>query len=255
MALVPQLPPEVPRVPSVPLTFLGTGNAFAPGRYWNSFLIGGRVLVEPSPSVLPNLRRTGADLAAIDAVFISHFHADHTFGWPFLLLEYLVRTRRRSDLWVVGPPGVEARLAEMCRVGAYPAHERARGGFDLHFVEVNEAPQQAGPVRFRAARVEHEPALDCYGFLIEHGGRTLGYSGDTRLCDGLRTITAGADALVLECAGRHDSPHGHMSLNSVRALRAEFPSSPFILTHLDHDVDDDGIPGVRVARDLETIDV
>jgi ribonuclease Z len=240
---------------SVPLTFLGTGNAFAPGRYWNSFLIGGRVLVEASPSVLPNLRRAGADLAAIEAVFLSHFHADHTFGWPFLLLEYLARrTARSTPLWVVGPPGVRERLEEMCRVGAYPQHTRERGGFDLHFVEVNEQEQEAGPVRFRAVRVEHEPSLDCYGFVIERDGRRIGYSGDTRLCDGLRAIAAASDALVLECAGRHDHPI-HMGLDGVTALRKEFPGVPFVLTHVDADVDDGGLPDVRLAADFETLHV
>ena len=33
------------------LTFLGTGNFLAPpGRYWNSFVLDGSVLVEPSPT-------------------------------------------------------------------------------------------------------------------------------------------------------------------------------------------------------------
>jgi ribonuclease BN (tRNA processing enzyme) len=239
---------------NIPLTFLGTGNAFAPGRYWNSFLIGNRVLVETSPIVLPNLRRAGADLAAIDTVFLSHFHADHTFGWPFLLLDYLIRTRRQSDLWVVGPPGVEQRLDEMCRIGAYHPKALGEAGFELRFVEVNEREQEAGPVRFRAVRVEHEPTLDCFGFLIEHDGRRIGYSGDTRLCDGLREIAKGSDVLALECAGRHGN-FMHMGLDNVRTLRAECPDLPFILTHVNDDVDADGIPGVRVATDLETINV
>jgi ribonuclease Z len=242
---------------TIPLTFLGTGNAFAPGRYWNSFLIGGNVLVEPSPAVLANLKRAAVDMAAIDAVFISHFHADHTFGWPFLLLEYMARTRRTAPLWVVGPPGVEARLSEMLRVGAYPSHERAakQGGFDLRFIDVDEQEQAAGPVRFRATRVEHEPELECFGFTIQHDGRTIGYSGDTRLCDGLRQIAARSDALALECADRHDGHGMHMNLDSVRTLRAECPNLPFILTHVNDDVDADGIPDVQVAADLETIDV
>ncbi|MBI2761974.1 MAG: ribonuclease Z [Chloroflexi bacterium] len=242
--------------PSVPLTFLGTGNALAQGRYFNSFLIGGRVLVEPSPVVLPNLRRIGADLAAIDTVFISHFHADHTFGWPFLLLEYLIQTRRRSDLWVVGPRGVQAQLEDMVRVGFYPQHSRERGGFDLHCIEVKQdgSPQEAGGVWFRAERVEHVPELECYGFLIEHEGRSIGYSGDTRLCDGLRRIAAGADTLVLECNQRHGPTLVHMTLNDVRTLRHELPDTPFVLTHLGDDVDTDGIPGVRLAQDLETVD-
>lgn len=240
--------------PSLPITFLGTGNAFAVGRYWNSFLIDGKVLVEPAPSVLPNLRRVGADLTAIETVFISHFHADHTFGWPFLLLEYKYRTRRRSPLWVVGPPGVEEWLSELLRVGAYSSHQDAArvGGFDLRFVEVNQQEQEAGSVRFRAERVEHQPELDCYGFVIRYASHAIGYSGDSRLCDGLRRIAAAADVLALECNGRHDHPI-HMSLGGVRTLREEFPHLPFILTHVDDEINDDGIPKVRVAADLETI--
>ena len=40
----------------VPLTFLGTGNLHATAGYWSSFLIGDRILVESSPSGLPNVR-------------------------------------------------------------------------------------------------------------------------------------------------------------------------------------------------------
>jgi ribonuclease BN (tRNA processing enzyme) len=239
---------------TIPLTFLGTGNAFAPGRYWNSFLIGDRVLVETSPIVLPHLRRVGADLAAIETIFISHFHADHTFGWPFLLLEYRLRTQRNTDLWVVGPPGIEQRFDELCRAGAYQSKAPGEAGFELRFIEVNEQEQEAGRVRFRAVRVEHEPSLDCYGYVIEYAGRRIGYSGDSRLCEGLRTIANAADVLALECAGRHGN-FMHMGLDDVRTLRAECPGLPFILTHLDHDVDADGIPGVRLAADLETLDV
>ncbi len=240
---------------TIPLTFLGTGNAYARERDWSSFLIDGRILVEPAPTVLPNLRRVSVDPAAIEAVFVSHFHADHTFGWPFLLLEYVYVTRRTSDLWVAGPRGVEARLTEMVKLGAYPNNNPSRTGFHLRWVEVDEGEQMAGDVRFRAVRVEHAPDLDCYGFLIEYGGRTIGYSGDTRLCDGLRRIAAAADVLVLECNQGHGRIPIHMNLDDVRALRQEFPDVPFILTHVNPDVTDDDLPRTRVAADFETIEV
>jgi ribonuclease BN (tRNA processing enzyme) len=242
---------------SVALTFLGTGNFFAEAGYWNSFLLDGRVLVEVSPTVLPNLHRAGVDPTVIDVVFISHFHADHSFGWPFLLLSYLTTLRRASDLWVVGPPGVRSFLADMVRAGAIDhlvrlAWEKS-GGFSLHFVEVTGKDQEAGGVRFRAVRVEHDPMLDCYGYLIERRGRLLGYSGDTQLCDGLRRLAADADALVLECSQRHSGPPGHMTLDDVHVLRREYPRLPLVLTHRGADVDGDGIPDVVVPRDLETL--
>jgi ribonuclease Z len=244
---------------SIPLTFLGTGNFAAPGRGWNSFLIDGRILVESSPIVLLNLRKAGVDPAAIDVIFLSHFHADHTFGWPFLLLNYLSQDHRSTDLWVVGPLGVGQFLDTMVQAGAIhhlvEQQWRATGGFGLHHVEVNGQEQSAGDVRFRAVRVEHDPTLDCYGYLIRHAGRTIGYSGDTRLCDGLRRIAKDSDVLVLECNQRHGEPAVHMSLEGVRALRNEFPHLPFVLTHRGQDVDAGGIPNVCVPEDLETVTV
>ncbi len=145
----------------------------------------------------------------------------------------------------------------MVRAGAIDhivrlARERT-GGFRLHFVEVNEADQQAGGVRFRAVRVEHDPFLDCYGYLIECAGRVAGYSGDTRLCDGLRAIAAGSDVLVLECNQRHGESPLHMSLDGVHTLRREFPHLPLVLTHRGPDVDGDGMANVLVPSDLETL--
>jgi ribonuclease Z len=245
-------------VRQISLTFLGTGNFSAPARYWNSFLIGDRVLVEPSPAVLPNLRKLGKDPRDIDVIFISHFHADHTFGWPFLLLSYLSWDRREADLWVVGPPGIKDFLENMTRAGAInhivvAGFAAPGGGFPLRYVEVTGEEQQAGPVRFRAVRVEHDTTLDCYGYLIQDGERTIGYSGDSRLCDGLRSIAAGADTLVLACNQRHERTPFHMNLDDVRTLRAEFPSVPFVLTHRGPDVDGDGIAGVSVPDDFETV--
>lgn len=242
---------------SIALKFLGTGNFFAPGHDWNSFVIDEQILVETSPSVLPNLHRSGLDRRRLDVIFLSHFHADHSFGWPFLLLDFLIE-RRTSDLWVVGPPGVEAFLNEMLHAGRVDhivEIVRKHHRFPLHYIEVNEAEQEAGPVRFRAIKVEHDPVLDCYGYLIEREGRTLGYSGDTRLCDGLRRLAAAADILVLEASARHGDIGGHMDLDGVRVLRQAFPDLPFILTHVSRDIDADGIANVCVATDQGAIQV
>jgi hypothetical protein len=79
----------------------------------------------------------------------------------------------------------------------------------------------------------------------------VGYSGDTQLCAGLEDIAASSDVLVLECNGSHPWP-GHMHTDSVRALRDLHPRVPFILTHVDADVDPAGIADVRIANDFET---
>lgn len=234
------------------LTFLGTGNYLAEERYWNSFVIDGSILVEPSPTALPNLRRAGLQAAELDVVFISHFHPDHTFGWPFLTLE-LIHQHVGRPLSIVGPPGVERFLAEMMELGSVTSlSSRLHDHLPIDYVEVDGTWQTAGPVRFRAVEVEHVPELRCYGFLIERDGTTVAYSGDTRRCAGLDELAAAADVLVVECNGTHPYP-SHMDTGSLTELRDDFPEPHFVLTHVGLGVEAGDLPKTVLPADLETL--
>jgi ribonuclease BN (tRNA processing enzyme) len=236
------------------LTFLGTGNFLAPpGRYWNSFVLDGNVLVEPCPTALPHLRKCGFDPASTDVVVISHFHADHCFGWPFLL-QAIAEAGGGRTLQIVGPPGLEAHLAAMIEVAHVPSTlEMAQERLDLRFVDVDGSWQEAAGLRFRAVEVEHVPYLRCFGYLFERGDRYIGYSGDVRPCPGLTELATEAEVLVLECNGSHLGPPSHMSESDVRQLQSAHPDTHFVLTHLGEQVDTTSMPGVTIPDDFERL--
>ena len=238
------------------LVFLGTGNFLAPpGRYWNSFVMDGSVLVEPCPTALPHLRAAGFGVEDVDVIVVSHFHADHCFGWPFFL-QAVAEAGGGRTLHIVGPPGLEAHLAHMIEVAEVRstlqmAHER----LDLRFVEVDGSWQDVAGLRFRAVEVEHVPYLRCFGYLFERGERYVGYSGDVRPCDGLSELADEADVLVLECNGTHEGPRTHMHESDVRELQAAHPETHFVLTHLGEQVDTTSMPGVTIPEDFEKLTV
>jgi ribonuclease Z len=234
------------------VTFLGTGNFLVPPeRYWNSFVLAGgglTVLVEPSPSALPRLRRAGLSSADLDAVVISHFHPDHTFGWPFLLLD-LMLSGRTKPLEVVGPPGVEAFLADMMRLGSCEDIVTEAGRrIDIRFREVSDT---AGLIAFEAVRVDHVPELECYGYIFEIGGARVAYSGDTKPCSGLDFLAANCSTLIVECNGTR-AAHSHMDTASLLALRERYPEPLMVATHIGADVGP--VPGVLLPNDLEVVE-
>lgn len=242
------------------VTMLGTGNFLAPrGRYWNSFLAeddGLRVLFEPSPSVLPSLRLLETPLSELDAIVVSHFHPDHTFGWPFLLLELLTLGSDRP-LSVVGPPGVEGFFSDMMRLGSVLDIQRdARAALELRFVETSGSILHQLEVAFplQAVQVEHVPELECFGYVLGIGEARLGYSGDTRPCEGLESLAGSCDTLVLECNGAHPTA-SHMDTASVLALAERFPDLRIIATHLGRDITRETLPGVEVPDDLARIEL
>jgi ribonuclease Z len=223
------------------------------------------VLVEPAPTALPHLRRCGFAVEDVEVVVVSHFHADHCFGWPFLL-QALAEVGGGKTVHVVGPPGIQAHLVQLNEAGAVGSvTDMAFARLDLRFVEVDGSWQQAGPLRFRAIEVVHVPYLRCFGYLFDRGGDAgrapvVGYSGDVTPCDGLTELALEADVLVLECNGRHTPPGvptSHMDEESVRALAAAHPGTRLILTHLGEQVDTASLAatGVTIPDDFERLTV
>ncbi len=235
------------------LAFMGTGNAFAPQRCWSGFVLNGRHLFDAPPTALYSLKRLKVPLEAVQTVFVSHFHADHFFGLPFLLLEYAYMTKRSEDLTIVGPPGVEQRLAQLVELG-YPSLNAKDHGYRLRYLEIEDgAAGEVNRVRFAATEVEHGgEALRAFGFRVESEGRSLAYTGDSSYCDQLVGLARGVEVLVSDCtyASGHDNPE-HMSFDEVRELQAQIGGqTQILLTHLGQPPADTGCGRITVAADL-----
>ncbi|MDP2948135.1 MAG: MBL fold metallo-hydrolase [Chloroflexota bacterium] len=237
------------------LTFLGSANAFTPGgRYWSSFLVNGRYLVEAPPTLLPHLKRLGIPLADIHAVFISHFHGDHFLGLPFLFLEYLYLTPRREDLHIVGPPGVREVMEGLAEM-AFPNLSRADAGYQRRYLEAEPGQEQGfDDVRFQAITMSHaSEKLTSLGYRLHIGERVVAFSGDSELCEQVFALGKDADVLVLDCSYSEGTGAEHMSLADALEVRKRLPpSTTIVLTHLEAEPDVSGLDGVLVAQDFAT---
>ncbi len=231
------------------LLFLGTGNAFAAeGSAFNSFLVNGRFLFDAGPTALQQIRRAKTNPDDVDVILVSHFHADHFFGLPFLFLEYW-RRERRKELAIVGPPGIEERAEALFEAG-FPGMPVRPNAYRRRYIEVRDGMEcEAGGLEFTAAEVEHVPSLSCFAYRAHSDGRTIMYSGDSKLCDGLLRLVPGADVLVLDCSNGGDPVH--MSQHDVSVIRQHASEdATTIVTHLDGFPPPLQLNGVLVAHDL-----
>jgi ribonuclease BN (tRNA processing enzyme) len=234
------------------LCFLGSGNAFAPQRYWSSFLLNGRYLFDCAPTALAHLKKMGRPPEDIQAVFISHFHGDHFFGLPFLLLEYGELTPRSDDLFIVGPARIQEKLEWMTEMGFPGLLEKSRN-YRRRYIEVSDGMSgEAGGITFQALRVDHASSLECFGYRVEAEGRAVAYSGDARMGDVVYRLADGADVFVVECSCWERSCGPHLNPQDIRTLRKAIPlTTTFILTHLDAGEGDlQGLDGVVLAEDF-----
>jgi ribonuclease BN (tRNA processing enzyme) len=177
---------------------------------------------------------------ALDGVLISHMHADHCSDVASLVVHRRYHPNppfdaRQRRLPFFAPSEAPGRFAAAY---ATSAAERAETDLSdvLDFRALADGGEVAG-VTVRSERVDHP--CEAYAIRVEHGGRTLVYSGDTGPCAGLVEAARGADVLLCEATWPHvlpcwdEPPPGvHLSGRQAGEHAAAAGVGRLLLTHV-----------------------
>ncbi len=237
------------------LVLIGTSDHFsAGGRRQAAYLVrgpSGAALIDCGQTTLAGMAALGVSRDEIDAIAVSHFHADHFGGIPSFLLATLYEDQRRKPLLVAGPAGVEERVRRAARANGHPLEDH-HFRYPLRFLELRAgAPaEEIGPVSVRVFETNHSPESCPHGMLIDADARRLAYSGDTGWFDALPGIVAGAELFLCDCTQlRPDYPY-HLSLEELSERRSRFDCGQLVLTHLGAEMRArGGAPGFSIADD------
>ena len=187
-------------------------------------------------SSLIGLKKLKINPNGIRTILITHFHADHFGGLPFLLLDARFFAKRTAPLTIAGPQGIESVLQQYLET-CFPGSSGMRLGFELEVIEL-EARQTAvvNGITVTPQKVNHgEPGGPYFAYRIEMDGKTLAYSGDTEWTDALITAAKQADLFIAESYFRNRSVKLHLDLATLESHLSAIAPKRLILTHLsDH---------------------
>ena len=205
-------PTATAQAPDIRVTLLGTGtpppvmNRFGP-----SILVeagGQKFLFDAGRGALQRLTQLKIRWRDVHGVFLTHLHSDHVVGFPDLWLTgWLVRPGRDIPLHVWGPRGTKRMMSLLEQAFEYDIRIRLyddRASPDGVVILAEDIAEgmvyDKGGVKIMAFEVDHTPVKPAFGYRIDHAGRSVVLSGDTRVSENLIRHAQGVDLLVHEVA-------------------------------------------------------
>jgi len=204
---------------------------------------GTALLIDCGSGVFAKLRRHAA-YERVDAVVISHVHADHVLDLvPFAFALTYGPQLRDSRPQLHAPPGAREALRRLC--GSWGSETLIEDAFEICEYDPS-APLALAGARLRFQTLPHFAPSQAIELRMDGDERRVVFSADCGPNDLLAPFARGAQLLLIESTlldADPDAaqPQGHLSAAQAGAIGREAAVERLVLTHFSDQLDRDGL--------------
>jgi ribonuclease BN (tRNA processing enzyme) len=186
-----------------------------------------KVIMDPGPGTLVRCvaSKPKIDVAALDAIILSHIHIDHTNDVN-ILIDAMTGggLRKRGTLFA----------PKECLHGENAVVFKYLRSFLNEIVILEEDHQYSIDDLSFSTSMKLDHNVETYGMKFDLGDRRISFITDTRYFSGLTKNYEGSDILVVNVVintPRNDIDIPHLSIEDVRKILSEIKPKKAILTH------------------------
>ncbi len=206
-------------------------------------------LIDCGNGVFSKLRQF-VDYVDVDAVVVSHLHADHFLDLvPYsYALTYAPRqqpepfppwpgTDQPARPRLIAPPGAREKLRRV--VGAWGNEDLIENAFRLEEYEQDSTPG-IGPLRFRFTSVPHFTQTFAMRIESASGGGSLAYGADSSPSEDLIELVKGCELLLIEATlprPEQTGMRGHLTPEEAGQHARAAGAGRVVLTHISDELD------------------
>jgi ribonuclease BN (tRNA processing enzyme) len=215
------------------ITFLGTGDSCDPHRKNVSVLVedNGRAhMLDCGFSSTQGFLARSPQTRLV-TIWISHFHGDHFFGLPQLIL-HLNMQKRTEPLAILSGMHGEEKILKALHL-AYP-ELATKLSFSLDFTELQPGTiHQHNGLSWKCAPVIHSQSA--HSLRISSATKSLYYSGDGKAMNESAELMQSCDLVIHEAFSLKASTPYHSSIDECLQLAERLSIAKLALVHLNQD--------------------
>jgi ribonuclease Z len=222
------------------IIFLGTGSALNPFRQLTSICfvtdtINFLIDCGDGMGTVRQLKRARIKMESINDIFISHKHADHLLGLPFIIVNKIIK--EKNKIRIFGPLQTVKVAKLICKTTDFLGSDTHRFAFIP--IKPYEKIKLAKGITVSGFKMKDVPGRNIteYAFEVFVDKKRIVFSSDTNPNPKFTKFVNNADILIHECGGLDKNRekinlHGHSTARNAGECAEQAKVKQLILTHL-----------------------
>lgn len=209
--------------------FIGTGNIASTSNS-ASVLINNHILFDMPNGNLKAMLRQKIDILKIDTVIISHTHADHCFDMPFLLwYKENYKKEEQMETKIITDEITRQNIENLINMSYFNSAKRAKKEW-IDFKLLLDT-KISNEVTVTSEPMQHKGIIYANGYKIEENKVSIGVTGDTMICEGVKKLANQVDYLIADMT-LEVGDDSHMGIDNILAILKENPNLKIIPVHM-----------------------
>lgn len=212
------------------ITFIGTGMMGSTDKANTSVLVD-NILFDCGMGTIKQYERLGLKVKDLEYVVISHYHADHFYDIPNLLIGRKIRKELGKVLYIVGPVGINEKVTKLMQF-SFGDQGSIEEYANIKFIEMkpNEIIELENYI-LTSYELDHGGAHPNYGYIIKKDDTSIGYTGDTTLCDNYYEMCNNSNYMIVDTTMSTESSKVHIGLIDLKECSLKYNKCTFFAVH------------------------
>lgn len=206
---------------------IGSGSMWT---FYNSasYLIDNEIIVDFPNGMCKYLFRMNIDPRKINNVLITHFHGDHYFDIPFLLLMKTKAEDNRINIYC-GREG-KKKHKKLLKLAFPNSTKRINRETDLHYIFDDNF--KINDYDISRILVDHGNLKPSYGYIFTKDELKVGFTGDTTICENVKYMASICNYVFCDCM-LIEGTTKHMGIDMLKDLASTYNDCTFVVSHLE----------------------